>query len=471
FSQYPELPPAMRGGLRGAMRCFGPGAIVAAVSIGSGETLFASRSGALFGYGLIWFIVICVACKLVQVYGGARYMVLAGEHPMQAWARLPGPRAWFPVILGVLSVLCFPFWMGGLAKILGTAANWIIGIHPTDPRQEVYAALFGTGTLVLVVGLTLWQSYAVLEKAQTIIVAVLLASILAAVAAAPVDWAAALRGAFTVGGLAYPDWVRTEYPKVWAEPVILTLVTFMGAIGGGTQDYIGYLGFFREKSWGALGWPAGRDGGPRVDPSPANVAVGRRWLRAPIIDVFTGFVCVLLFTLVFNLLGAAILHPDHKVPEKFALLSHQVEFLARLGLVFAVLYKLGIITAFWANIYGAQEVYSRTAYECLLAVWPSARQVPFARVRLATCLYSGLGGIALMWTVAEPVSIVKPAAVVGTLTCGLWCFATIWADRRFLPAGLRMNGAWVVLNVLAGGTLVVFGGRAVLDYLKSAGAG
>lgn len=499
---YPGLPPAMRAGLRGALRIFGPGAIIAAVTIGSGETLFASRSGAIFGYGLLWFIMACVACKLVQVYSAARYMVLAGEHPMEAWARLPGPRAWFPAILGILSILCFPFWMGGLAKMLGTTFNWIIGIAADDPRQEAYAAMFGTGTLLTAAVLTLWQTYGMLEKAQTVIVGVLLASILAAVTAAPIEWPQALRGLFVVGGLSYPDWIRTEYPSIWAEPIILTMVTFMGAIGGGTQDYIGYLGFFREKTWGGLSWRAaarmegagaatpGPSGigaepmtldyarnlsepepepapAPRIDASPANVLAGRRWLRAPIIDVFSGFVCVMLFTMAFNLLGASILHPDHRVPAKFALLTHQVKFLTQFGVGFAILYKMGIVTAFWANIYGALEVYSRTAYECVLPIWPRARTTPFARFRWAVCLYAGLGGVVLMWLVAEPVSIVKPAAVVGTLTCGLWCFATIWADRRFLPAGLRMNAAWIVLNIIAGTVLAGFGTKAIVDYVLS----
>src|SRR5262245_51463275 len=84
------------GGLSGALRLFGPGAIIASVSIASGETLFSSRAGALFGYSLLWFILFCAGCKLVQVYTAARYMVLAGEHPMEAWMRLPGPRGWFP---------------------------------------------------------------------------------------------------------------------------------------------------------------------------------------------------------------------------------------------------------------------------------------------------------------------------------------------------------------------------------------
>lgn len=497
--RYPPLPEAMRGrGPVAAFRMLGPGAIIAAVTIGSGETLFASRSGAVFGYGLLWFVALAVVCKWIQVYTGARYMVLSGEHPMEAWARLPGPRGWFPAMLGGISIFCFPFWMGGLAKMVGTAVNWILGMGADDPRQELYAAIFGSITLALAVGLTLWQTYGVLERAQTVIVGILLASILAAVAVAPVDWSAALRGLLGFGSVSYPEWVAVKYPGIWKEGVVLTMVTFMGAIGGGPQDYIGYLGFFREKAWGALGVrfsrsaapgadagqgadaevgassPSGRGTGgsglpapPVIDPSPDNLLVGRSWLRAPMVDVVVGFGCVLIFTMSFNVLGASILHPDQLVPEKFELLSLQALFLDQFGAVFVVLYKLGIVTAFWANIYGALECYTRTAYDTLRPLSARMSDAPVSRFRIAVCLWAGLGGIVLMWLMAEPVSIVMPAALLASLGCGLWCFAMIWADRRYLPPGLRMRGVGITLNFLAGIILTVFAAMAIANYVKS----
>ncbi len=477
---YPELPAHVRaGGLRGAIRLFGPGAIIASVTIGSGETLFASRCGAIFGYALVWFIVAAVACKLIQVYTGARYMLLSGEHPMEAWARLPGPRGWFPACLGALSIFCFPFWLGGLAMMLGTAANWIVGLDTGSPEdQRLYAQLFGTGTLVLAAVLTLIQSYNVLERVQTVIVGVLLLAILAALVPAPVDWLQALRGSVDVHWPDYEPWLRTTYPNIAADQtVLMALVVFMGAIGGGTYDYIGYLSFFREKRWGALGIGRGAttahadaDGDARERPviaeTPDNLTVGRQWLRPGVIDVFAGFVCVLIFSIAFYLLGAAILHPQHLVPDGFDLLTHQVRFLTQFGAGFKYLYQVGILMAFWGTIYGALEIYSRTAYECLRPLLARVRSTPFARFRLPVCLYAGIGGIVLMWTVRDPLKIVQPAALIGTTTCGLWCFAMIWADLAVLPRGLRMNRGWILLNLVAGTVLTGFGGKAIWDYLR-----
>jgi Mn2+/Fe2+ NRAMP family transporter len=473
---YP-VPPwqqAGGGGVAGAMRLFGPGAIIASVSIASGETLFSSRAGALFGYSLLWFIFFCAGCKLVQVYTAGRYMVLAGEHPMEAWMRLPGPRGWFPILLGTLSIFCMPFWMGGLAGMLGTAVNWIFGLGSrSESSQYFWAHVFATTALVIAAVLTLIQTYDILEIIMTVIVGLLLVGILAAVAVARVDWEAALRG-LVVHLPRFEPWVSQYYPDIpRRETPILVLVVFMGAIGGGSYDYIGYLSFFREKGWGAI--IPQRTGEAWIEPALAcrpvlltsqNLSTGRSWLRAPAIDVFTSFVCVALFTAAFNLLGASILHPKRLVPGGFALLTPQVEFLTGVHPSLRYLYYLGIFIAFWKTIYGALELYSRTAYESLRPLSRRARRVSYRIFRICVVLYAGVGAVALLWTLKDPMEVVKPAALVGTITCGLWCFAMIWTDRRCLPRPLQMNGVMLALNVIAGCALCGFGTAAMIDYLR-----
>ena len=463
----------MRGrGVRGALRLFGPGAIIASVTIGSGETFFASKVGAIFGYSLLWFILVCGACKLVQVYGGARYMVLAGEHPMEAWSRLPGPRGWFPALIGILSIFCFPFWLSLLSMMVGTTLNWIIGLDRTaeSDTQRFYAQLFSTGILLFAASLTLVQTYRVFEKVQIAIVVVLLVVLLVAAGLAPIEEAEALRGLMIVRVPDYPNWMHVRYPDIVAnESVILCLVIFMTAIGGGTYDYIGYLSFYRNKGWGALGREGGRHDtrrAPVIEPTDANVKLGRRWLRAPVIDVFTGFACVVVFTVAFNLLGAAILHPEQLVPDKFELLTHQARFLTRFGAPFKILYQIGILMAFCGTIYGALEVYSRTAYECFRPLLTRVRDMPYARFRLPVCLYGLIGGLWLIWRVADPMTIIMPIGPVATVTCGIWCFAIVWADRKVLPRPLNMSIVWIALSFIAGATMTGFGTLAMIDLLR-----
>jgi hypothetical protein len=232
---------------------------------------------------------------------------------------------------------------------------------------------------------------------------------------ANVDWLQAGRGLFVVGLPHYEDWVKQLYPEVVAkQTVIMVMVVFMGAIGGGTYDYIGYLSLFREKEWGAIGRST-TENAPVIAADDANLQRGRDWLRAPMIDVCTGFACVVLFTMSFNLLGATILHPKHLVPNKFALLTPQAEFLTQFGAGFKYLYQAGIFMAFWKTIYGALEVYSRTVYECFRPLVPRVRHTPFARFRLPVCLYVVVCAMVLIWTVQDPIRIVEPAALISTI--------------------------------------------------------
>lgn len=471
---YPAVPWQERGGIMGAIRLFGPGAIIASVTIASGEILFSSRAGALFGYGLLWFVALCVGCKLVQVYTAARYMILTGEHPMEAWVRLPGPRGWFPIFLGGLSIMSFPFWLGGLALMLGGAINWIIGLDSRPPDvQQFSLQIFGSAALVLAAFLTVWQSYKTLEIVQTTIIALLLAGVVIGVGLADVHWLEAGRGLFAIKVPEYESWVKQSYPDIVAQQtVVIVMVLFMGAIGGGTYDYLGYLSFFREKGWGAIA----REGEPRAEQSglaapliatdAVNLRRGRAWLRAPLIDVFSGFACVIIFTASFNLLGAAILNPKHLVPSKFALLTPQAEFLTQFGVGFKYVYQAGVFMAFWKTIYGAMEVYSRTAYECLRPMVKAVRYTPYSRFRLPVCLYTAGGAMLLLWTVQDPIKIMEPAALISTITCGIWCFAMIWADRRCLPRALQMNLIWVMLNLLAGIAMIGLGVLGTVHYFS-----
>ena len=71
---------------------FGPGAIVASVNIGSGEIFFPSRNGAVFGYRVLWVLLLIAVLKWVLAYTSMRHMVLTGAHPCERWNSLLGPR-------------------------------------------------------------------------------------------------------------------------------------------------------------------------------------------------------------------------------------------------------------------------------------------------------------------------------------------------------------------------------------------
>ena len=472
---YPQLPDDLEHGLGWrSLKYFGAGAIVASVTIASGESLFAARSGALFGYTFLWCFAAGLLMKGVQVYSAARYIVLTGEHPMTHWGHLPGPKNWVPITIAVLSLICFPFWQAGLPLMLGNIMNWIVGVPETDPHVWFYARLWATAVILVSVAMVLLESYAFLEKAQSLIVGLLLSCMVAAVIAAKPDWWAALLGAVTPAIPRYEDWMYAADKDILGRPPWVEIVTCVGAVGGGTYDYLGYIGFFREKAWGAIGLQHGKyeisteiPALPLpIEASESNILRGRRWLLAPRIDIMICFASVLIFSFCFVILGARILHPQQLVPAGTSLFSHQAQFLTSLHPALVYVYQIGIFCAFFGTIYGAYEVYFRTAFECLMPVSAWFRQLPFARFRRGIVLYCAALGLLFLWTLEKPMDIVTPAALLGgVFTCGLWCLAMLWTDHRFLPKPLRMQPLLWLLTAISGVALTVLGARGIWDYV------
>ncbi|HEX9425841.1 MAG TPA: Nramp family divalent metal transporter [Pyrinomonadaceae bacterium] len=450
--EYPPLRSELSGGWLRVLRIFGPGAIIASVTVGTGETIFAPRAGATFGYSLFWVVLVAVLCKGVLVYTGARHLVLTGEHPVQAWARFPGPSKWVPILMGLLVVLAFPLWIAALADAVGSLCAWVTGIGGSTRWGR---PLWGTGIILAAMLLSLVQTYNIIERVSTVILLLKIVFILAAVLIVKPNWVAALGGVIVPHLPKYEPWVSAGYPDVASRTLWLEIGVLLGAVGGGVQDYTGYVGMMREKEWGASGAEAGWSG--RLPLDPLQIGLGRRWLRAPLLDVVVSFGSVFVITGCFMLLGAAVLHPLHLIPTNADLYSKQSFFLALVHPGLVSVYKAGIFAAIFGAIYGCFEVYTRSAYEPLRAIWPQHRW-SLKRVRLWVTMYAGVGGLLLLCVGLRTVtlaSIVSPFS--GVLGCGLWCLAMVFVDRRQMPKPYQMSRRLLALTLTAGVAMSVIG--------------
>ncbi|MEZ6060606.1 MAG: Nramp family divalent metal transporter [Planctomycetaceae bacterium] len=467
--EYPEVPETLAGRINWKMlRYFGAGAVLASVTIGSGETLMASRGGSVFGYSVLWAVLAAAVTKCVQVYTAARHITLTGRHPMEDWARATRAVPWF---LLVLCAWCFPFLLAFLTLVLGEIINEMFHVAaPDDPGFRTWTRIWATASAVVAIILTLIQGYGVMEKVQTAVIGLLLICIGAACIASNPDWLAAIEGLFVPAAPSYASWLLEKYPDEFSNRTAWVETTaIIGFIGGGTYDYLGYVGCLREKSWGAIGDSSVTDQPTEISSDADNVRRGLTWLRAPAIDVTASFVCVFIFSVCFVVLGASILHPQQIIPAKNGeLLTHQAQFLTRLHPALLHLYRIGVFMAFWGTIYGAYEVYSRTVYECLRPISERVRHMRTGTIRLYVLLYCGLGGITLTWLTENPITLITfPSLVGGVLTCGLWCFGMIWLDRRQLPAPLRMKPPLLVATVVSGAILTAIGGKAFFDFIAA----
>jgi natural resistance-associated macrophage protein len=469
-----DLPAALlsRNPLRW-LTIFGPGAVIASLTIGAGELIFSSRGGAIFGYRLLWFFALILVAKWALVLAAARHIVLTGAHPFQRWMEFPGPRGWLPIALFLLAMISFPIWVCFHAGIIGTLLSGWAGTQNSLHGSAHY--LWGMGVLAAVLVLVFTGGYQRLERVQLVIVILMLLCVVISVLVLKPDWLEFLKGLFVPRALEYPDWIarREEFIQ---RPVWVETITYVGVLGGSGYDYLAYVSYLRDKHWGQAGGAVATRA--ELDAMAANPShLNRRWLRAVWIDCTLSFAAVLVFSAVFVACGAMILGPAHQIPSGNNLLALQAEFVTPIFPWLKYVYFLGAFLTILGTLYGTIEVAPAVLREIAYALNPQAAATNRGRLRRWSVLWVGLGGFVILVgsllhylrsRAANPpglIAILTPANLfTGVLACGFICLLSVWVECRFVPRGLRMNWWLTSLNALAGVIFLALGAKAYWDH-------
>lgn len=116
-----ELPPAT---LATALGRIGPGMVLAASIVGSGELIATTTLGAQVGYAVLWIILLSCAIKPVVQGEFGRYTIATGHTALEGFNRVPGPRAgvgwlvWVWMLTVTLTLLQVGGMYGGVAQVL-----------------------------------------------------------------------------------------------------------------------------------------------------------------------------------------------------------------------------------------------------------------------------------------------------------------------------------------------------------------
>ena len=166
-------PPTSLGGL---VRHLGPGFIITATIVGSGELIVTPKLGASVGFSLLWFIVLgCVLKVFVQIQL-ARTAVATGRTTLDALNALPGPRwrvSWI-LWLWLAMYLSLIFQVSGIVGgIAGVFAELGIGGGP-----RAWALPVGVSCALLLAS----GRYSVVERGSTWMVAAFTVSAVVSVA-------------------------------------------------------------------------------------------------------------------------------------------------------------------------------------------------------------------------------------------------------------------------------------------------
>ena len=170
----------------------GPGALVAATFIGSGDVATGGTAGGFYGLGYWWayWVTCAVAWFCLDVVG--RYYIVTGKQGLSMFRELPVIGPFLGLFLAVFGVY---YGVGNVNSQFASTAWALQGLFPTI-SFEIAAAV----AAVACMGLVWMGNYGWLEKLMSVLLVAIVGSFFAALIATGVNWGDAARGLLPIGG-------------------------------------------------------------------------------------------------------------------------------------------------------------------------------------------------------------------------------------------------------------------------------
>lgn len=415
---------------RGVLKQLGPGLIISAVIVGSGELIVTPKLGAQVGFIMLWFIILgCFIKVFVQIELG-RFAVSRGMTTLEAMNSIPGPRfvvswlIWLWVLMYVALIFQIAGMVGGLATVFSLAGLRL--------PLSVLAGGMGLITAVLLV----LGRYKFVETVSTALVAIFTLCTLVAVGALQTT-----PYAITATNLA--DGLRFSLPANFT-----TAFAAFGIIGVGASELIYYPYWCLEKGYA-------KSVGPFED-SSAWRDRAKGWMRVMHIDAWVCFAIYTTATLSFYLLGAAVLHAKGLIVEDRQMiqtLSHM--YRETFGQWSFWFFLTGAFAVLYSTVFGATASNARLFADALqlfkIVKYRDTAQRMFA-VKIG-CVLLPIAFTTAYLLIGEPVRLVFVGALAQALMLPFLAFAAVYfyyrrTDKALLPGKVWATFLWFAALVM-----------------------
>jgi manganese transport protein len=430
-------------GFGGILRQLGPGLIITASIVGSGELIVTPKLGASVGFTLLWFIILgCILKVFIQIELG-RFTLAKGVTTLETMNLVPGPRLvvswllWLWALMFLGTVFQIAGMVGGVASIMGIAGIPI--------PKEVIAVVIGVVTaILLVVG-----RYKLVEAASTIMVVVFtLCTIVAVVALQFTPYA--ITGANLVEGFSFN--LPASFTVAFAA---------FGIIGVGASELIYYPYWCLEKGYARY---VGRSDG-----TVAWSERARGWMRVLNADAWVSCLVYTGATLAFYLLGAAVLHAknmDVSNADMIPTLSHMYQ--ETFGTWSLPLFLFGAMAVLYSTIFVSTASNARLLTDALVVFKVTKVPDEAERQRRVRWLCAIVPAV---WTImyvawGSPVTLVFIGAVAQGLMIPFLALAALWLNYRRTDPALRTGVVWRAGLWIAAASMTAVGLYQVVTTFK-----
>ena len=445
-----DLPAPPPYGFRNALKVIGPGAIMAATSIGGGEWLVGPAAAVKYSSGIFLIASLAIVLQVFFNLEAVRYTLYTGEPIYGGIMRLkPGPRFWavFYSILGFFQ-LAWPALAGSAAATLLGA--WL-GRMPGAPDQSMQAWI-ATGLILAVVLILSFGG--TIERmleyfAWTMLGVVFLFLIVVNVAFVPAaHWWETFTGFLSISGL--------ERPIDWGLLGALAATAGSGGMGNLTvTNWVRDKGFGMGSKVGAIPSAVGGHAvqlshvGTVFPATDANLARWREWLRYVHADQVWVWGLFCFFGMFLNVNLATAIIPHGTDLQGLAAGAYQADYLSRIWPGF---WFLTLFNGFWILFktqLGNTDILVRTITD---AAWMSSRRARATR-RGIRSIYYGILAILSIWGIvmirsASPFQLFKIIANMAGVVLAIAGVQIFMVNRRFLPPAVR-PARWREAGLLA----------------------
>lgn len=432
-------------GLWGTLRHLGPGFVMSAAIVGSGELIATTALGAKAGFVTFWIIILSCLVKVALQLEWAKHAIHSGETPMTALNKLPGGKVgrvnwsiWLWFFIQVFKFLQMGGIVGGVAIIL----NMVF------PAVNIPVCALG---ITLFTSLLVFKGYyRLIEKFSMVMMLFFTILTLASVYFLQ----------FTPFRFTWPELQQGLTFSLPAEMVMVAIAAF-GITGVAGDEIMHYNYWCIEKGYAAF-----------TGPKQATAAWENRargWIRIMYCDAFLAMVIYTIVTAAFYVLGAAVLHRQQLVPEGYSLIRILSEMYTQtLGPWAEIVFMIGAFMALYSTFFTATASFSRTFTDAFGQLgWLRFYHYPSRKRMIAILAWAfPLAWCALFVFIKLPVGMILVGGFMTSVLLLLVVLAALHFRYRRLPAELRPNAFYDLAFWLSAGTIVAMGVYGILQVVK-----
>ena len=386
------------------LRFLGPGFILSASIVGSGELIATTVLGAKGGFITFWVILVSCFVKVAIQLEFGKNAIITGKTLMFSFAKLPGPTfkkgnwaIWATFLLTLLKILQ----VGGM---LGGSAIAISMLFPQIPIL-IWALILG----ILLSFLIYKNYYSIIEKTSILMVAGFTLLTLASVLAI----------SFTPFGFTFSDvmsGLRFELPP----DLVFIAIGAFGITGVASDEIIAYTYWCQEKGYANH---TGINDGSEEWQLRAN-----GWIKIMQLDAIVAMIIYTLVTAAFYLLGASILYGQKEIPEGNELINSLASIYTQsLGSEARFAYLAGAFFVLYSSVFATLAYWSRLfpdIFGQLGWINPDSTTDRKKWVAILAWLFPCLWVIAYLF-VEMPTFMILSGGVVGSVLLLIVVFAAI----------------------------------------------